>query len=277
MVRAYESKHTDVNKQESNNFFSVKGEVAIVTGGAGRLGTQFCVALHDAGAKVVSFDVAESEKLNGLAEQMNVDITGREAVFKAVRKVAEQYGKVSILINNAAFRISRKDAKVGDEGWGPHETYPEELWKKEFDVGLNGAMWCTQAAAEQMIKARRGSIVNIASTSAITAPDHRKYEKGRFKSAAYPVIKTALLGFTRGWASYFASAAPGVRVNAVCFGAVNFGSTEPEFLKKLGERNMLGRPARPDEYGGIIVFLCSPAATFINASTLVADGGQTAW
>ena len=268
-----------MSRQRQKNLFSLKGEVAIVTGGAGRLGSHFCESLKAAGAKVISFDVVKNKKLNGVAEQMKVDITNRKAVFKAVRRAAKKYGKVSILINNAAFnpQVGKDASKEEESSWSPHENYPEDLWKKEFDIGLNGAMWCTQAAAEQMIKKGRGSIVNIASTSAITAPDHRKYEKGKFKSAAYPIIKTALLGFTRGWASYFASAAPGVRVNAVCFGAVNFGSMEPEFLKKLGGRNMLGRPARPDEYGGIIVFLCSPAAEFINASTLVADGGQTAW
>ena len=66
-------------------------------------------------------------------------------------------------------------------------------------------------------------------------------------------------------------------MNAICFGAVNFGSIEPEFLAKLGERNMLGRPAMPDEYKGTVLFLCSDASTFMTASTLVVDGGQTAW
>jgi len=117
----------------------------------------------------------------------------------------------------------------------------------------------------------------VASTSAITAPQHGKYEKGKYKSVAYPTVKTALLGLTRAWASYFASVSPGIRVNSVSLGAINFGSMEPEFLAKLGSRNMLGRPARPDEYQGLILFLASPASEFITASNLVADAGQTVW
>ena len=71
--------------------------------------------------------------------------------------------------------------------------------------------------------------------------------------------------------------APGVRVNAVSFGAVNFGAMTEEFIAKLGARNMLGRPASADEYRGAILFLCSDASQFITASNLVVDGGQTAW
>jgi len=268
-----------MDKETLHNLFSLEGKVAIITGGAGRLGVQYAKVLTDAGAKVFTFDVVKNKKLEGIASQVIVDITDRDAVFNAVDDIAEKEKNIDILINNAALnpRVGKDEGDTGEDYWGPHEKYPEDLWKKEFDIGLNGAMWCTQAVAKYMMKQKSGSIINIASTSAITAPDHRKYEKGKFKSAAYPAVKAALLGFTRSWASYFASVAPGVRVNAVCLGAVNFGSMEPEFLAKLGKRNMLGRPANPDEYNGIIVFLCSKAATFITGSTLVADGGQTVW
>jgi NAD(P)-dependent dehydrogenase (short-subunit alcohol dehydrogenase family) len=268
-----------MSKNILNDLYSVKGDVVIVTGGAGRLGTHFIETLHRAGATVVSFDVVKSPQLDGIAEQMKVDITDRQAVFRAVDAVNKKFGTIHTLINNAAFnpKVGKDAGDTGEDCWSPHEKYPEMLWEKEFAIGLHGAMWCTQAVARDMLRTKKGSIINIASTSAITAPDHRKYEKGKFKSAAYSVVKTALLGFTRSWASYFASTAPGVRVNAVAFGAVNFGSMEPEFLAKLGSRNMLGRPASPDEYGGIVLFLASPASRFITASTLVADGGQTAW
>lgn len=268
-----------MNKAKIWELFSLKGRVAIITGGAGKLGIKHAEILDVAGAKVVSFDIAKNDRLNGIAKQVMVDITKRTNVFKAVDKVVVQYGRVDILINNAAFnpKVGLDAGTTGDECWRPYEQYPERLWKMEFDIGLNGAFFCTQAVAKYMINENRGCILNIASTSAITAPDHRKYEPGRFKSAAYPVVKTALLGLTRSWAAYFASVAPRVRVNAVCFGAVNFGSMEPEFLAKLGRRNMLGRPALPDDYKGTVLFLCSDASSFITASTLIADGGQTAW
>ena len=259
--------------------FSLEGRVAIITGGAGRLGVKHAEILHDAGAIIYSFDVAENKELKRWVKQIRVDITNRGKVLGAVYDIFTSEKRVDILVNNAAFnpKVGADSGTTGDECWNPHEQYSEELWKREFDIGLNGAMYCTQAVARYMIPANRGCILNIASTSAITAPDHRKYKLGKFKSAAYPVIKSALLGSTRSWASYFASVAPKVRVNSVCFGAVNFGSMEPEFLTKLGERNMLGRPATPDEYKGTILFLCSDASAFMTASTLIVDGGQTAW
>lgn len=268
-----------MNWEKLLDLFSLEGQVAIVTGGAGRLGVQHCSILHDAGARVISFDVVQNNILEGIAEQIKVDIRNHSAVAEAVDNLVSAYGRVDILINNAAFnpRVGKDTDATGDLCWSPHENYPEDLWLDEFAVGLHGAQWCTQVVAKYMIRKNSGCIINIASTSAITAPDHRKYKPGRFKSASYPVIKTALLGLTRSWAAYFAKVAPKIRVNAVCFGAVNFGSMEPEFLAKLGARNMLGRPANPDEYQGVILFLCSKAAAFITASTLVADGGQTAW
>lgn len=268
-----------MNQDKILELFSLLDKVAIVTGGAGRLGFQHCKILTDAGARVVSFDVSVNGKLDGIAEQVVVDITKRKEVLAAVDDVAVKYGGVDILINNAAFnpKMTPNDNSNADKCWSPHEDYPEELWKMELDIGLNGAMFCTQAVARYMIKQNTGAIVNIASTSAITAPDHRKYKPGRFKSAAYPVVKAALLGLNRSWASYFSRVAPGVRVNVLCPGAVNFGSMEPEFLVKLGERNMLGRSAKPDDYEGAILFLCSRASSFMTAQVLIVDGGQTAW
>ena len=268
-----------MNKEKICELFSLEGRVAIITGGAGKLGIKHAEILNEAGAYVVSFDIVKNNRLNEIAKQMIVDITKHTDVFRTVDEIVARHGRIDILINNAAFnpKVGSNADTTGDECWSPHEQYSEKLWKMEFDIGLNGAFFCTKAVARYMIKKNRGCILNIASTSAITAPDHRKYEPGRFKSAAYPVVKTALLGLTRSWASYFASVAPKVRVNAVCFGAVNFGSMEPEFLAKLGQRNMLGRPASPDDYKGTVLFLCSDASAFITASTLVADGGQTVW
>ena len=268
-----------MDKETILKLFSLEGRVAIITGGAGRLGIKHAEILHAAGASVISFDVARSDDLNKIAEQVIVDITKRADVVDAVDKIVARHSRIDILINNAAFnpKVGLDTDTTGNECWSPHEQYPEELWRMELDIGLNGAMFCTQAVARSMISRNRGCILNVSSTSAITAPDHRKYKSGRFKSAAYPVEKAALLGLTRSWAAYFASVAPKVRVNAICFGAVNFGSIEPEFLAKLGERNMLGRPAMPDEYKGTVLFLCSDASTFMTASTLVVDGGQTAW
>jgi len=259
--------------------FSLDGKVAIVTGGAGRLGMQHVKILLDAGARVASFDVLDNSDLDDSVLQIKVDITKLEEVRKAVEKVFNDLGRVDILINNATMnpKVGKDASEIDNKQFSPYEDYPQELWDKEISVGLSGSHFCSQAVAPYMIEQKSGCIINVGSTSSITAPDNRKYEKGKFKSVAYPTIKTALLGLTRAWASYFASVSPGIKVNSVSFGAVNFGSMEPEFLAKLGARNMLGRPANPEEYRGVILFLSSKASDFITASNLVVDGGQTAW
>ena len=261
------------------SLFSLDGRVAIVTGGAGRLGVKHCEILHDAGATVISFDVVTNDALVGIADQEKVDIRNLDEVRKAVAEVTQKHGRVDILINNAALNPRGSKTATGDDllQFKPYEEYSPEMWEKEIAVGLTGAEFVTQAVAPYMMKQQIGCILNIASTSAITAPNHSKYEEGKFKSVAYPTIKTALLGLTRAWASYFAATSPGIRVNSVSFGAIDFGSQEKGSVLKSSSVNMLGRKARGDEYQGVILFLCSDASSFVNASNVVVDGGQTAW
>ena len=261
---------------QTSDLFSLEGRVAIITGGDGRLGVEHAKALSGAGAKVYSFDTARSEELAKIGTHIDVDITKPEQIADAVRAVVKEAGSIDILINNAV--IDPPLPKEGEAGGDDYPSFPKAQWEKEIAVGLSGAQYTIQTVAPQMLKQKKGSIINITSTSGITAPNHSKYPKGRFKSAAYPTVKTALLGLTRAWASYFSSAgAPDVRVNAVAFGAVNFKEITPELLEKLKGRNMLGRPARPDEYHGAIIFLASDASAFMTAQTLVMDAGQTAW
>ena len=179
-------------------------------------------------------------------------------------------------MNNAV--IDPPPPKEGEPGWEDYIEFPKAKWEKEIGVGLSGAHYTIQAVAPMMISQKKGSIINISSTTGITASNHSKYPPGRFKSPAYGTVKTALLGLTRAWASYFSRIeTPNVRVNAVCFGAVNFKEITPELLEKLKGRNMMGRAARPNEYHGAIVFLASDASAFMTAQTLIIDGGQTAW
>jgi NAD(P)-dependent dehydrogenase (short-subunit alcohol dehydrogenase family) len=256
--------------------FSLKGRIAVITGGDGRLGIEHAKALGAAGAKVYSFDTARSDELAKIATHIDVDITKPEQITAAVAQVIQEAGRIDILINNAV--IDPPLPKEGEAGWENYPEFPKAQWEKEIAVGLSGAQYTIQAVAPHMIEQKKGSIINITSTSGITAPNHSKYPPGRFKSAAYPTVKTALLGLTRAWASYFSSVgAPDVRVNAVAFGAVNFKEITPELLEKLKGRNMLGRPARPDEYRGAIIFLASDASAFMTAQTLIMDAGQTAW
>ena len=268
--------------------FSLAGKVSVVTGALGLLGTHHCRALAAAGAHIVVADLdgaACASRAVGLTRDFGVDalgfaldVTSKESVCGLLEVIREQWGRVEVLVNNAAV-----NEKVEDPGPGgassPFESYPLELWEKAFAVNVTGTFLCCQVLGAEMARAGRGSIVNVASTYALVAPDQRLYRRPDgtqdfFKSAAYPATKGAVLSLTRFLAAYWGEA--GVRVNALCPGGVRNGQDE-EFVKRYGERTPLGRMASPTDYEGALVFLASEASAYMTGASLVVDGGWTAW
>lgn len=247
-----------------NEMFSVKGKVIVVTGGTGFLGSQWVSYLQDHGAEVVIFD---------LRHETPVDITNEEAVASAVDGVIATHGRIDGLIHAAA-----ADAVPGSpasiDQFSPYEKFPVELWEKEFRINLTAAQVVTQCVAPIMMKQQSGSIVFIASDLGLIAPDNRIYDEGKFKDIAYISSKAGILGLSRAWATYLGSY--NVRSNALAPGGMHNGHP-PEFTEKVSTLSMLGRMAKPGEYNGAISFLLSDASSYMTGSTLVMDGGRTAW
>lgn len=262
-------------KKNIVNLFSLESRVAIITGGAGMLGSEFAKAFLDAGAKVVIFDIQKkvSQSAEPSLDYMTVDVTKRKQVFSAVRRVAKKYGYIDVLVNNAAMNPVPGGRKSGKQ-FSSYETYSQNLWQKELDVTLSGALFCTQAVAPFMRKQRRGSIINIASIYGNVAPDNRLYGPGKYKSVAYATAKGGLLNFTRAWASYFSG--KGVRINSLTLGGV-FSGQARNFVKRYKAKTMLGRMAEKSEYNGAILFLASDASRYMSGANLIVDGGWTAW
>lgn len=262
----------------------LQGRVVVLTGGAGLLGRNHSQALSCAGAHVIVADIDETAAhavvgnlhgAEGMAVSMNV--TNPASVRQMVEKVTERFGRIDALVNNAAI-----DPKFDSANGGAHthsfEEYPLELWQQTLNVNLTGAFLCTQAVAPFLLSSGRGSVVNIASIYGIVGPDQRLYRENgmqlQFKPVAYSVTKSALIGLTKYLASYWAGS--GLRVNTLTLGGVEAGH-DPEFVRRYSDKTTMGRMARPDEYGGALVFLLSDASSYMTGANLVIDGGWTAW
>jgi len=268
------------------SLFSLDGRRALVTGAAGLLGREFCRALAGAGAEVVALDLdgdglARVADVHG-ATPMACDVTDEADVTRVVRELAAA-GPIDALVTSAAI-----DPKVDDEGGfssagdGDPATHPLSAWEQTFRVNVTGTFLAARTVAAVMATQDdgrgRGSIVTIASTYGLTAPDPRVYgwpddEGSVRKPVDYPASKGAVLGFTRALAAAYVGT--GVRVNSLTPGGAYAGQ-DATFVTRYSARTILGRMARPEEYGGPIVFLCSDASSYMTGANLVVDGGWTA-
>src|SRR5689334_14414861 len=269
--------------------FDLTGRVAVVTGGVGLLGAEFCRTLAEAGAAVVIVD------LNGSAAQavcdsltksgyqalaIPTDITQPDSVHHAVQRTVSTFGRLDILVNSAALD-PKFDPDATSKGIAPgaFEDYPLEQWNAAMSVNLTGMFLVTQACVKPMIEqGKKGSIINICSTYGLNGPDQRIYIKDgkrvAYKPVYYTVTKAGVMGFTKYLAAYYAETE--IRVNALTPGGV-FNNHEDYFVKNYSAKTMIGRMANKDEMNGALLFLASDASSYMTGNNVVVDGGWTAW
>jgi NAD(P)-dependent dehydrogenase (short-subunit alcohol dehydrogenase family) len=272
-----------------DRIFGLQGRVAVITGGAGLLGRQHAKAIGMAGGTVVLLDIDQAGVAAAIAEQIDifrseamgltVDITSTEEVRGALATIIERFGRIDILINNAA--NNPKVETSTNINFSRFENFSLNQWLDDLSVGLTGAFVCSQIFGAEMARCGRGVILNIASDLSLIGPDQRIYRQPNtpeelqpVKPVTYSVVKSGLVGLTRYLATYWAKS--GVRVNAISPGGVENGQSE-EFMKKLTNLIPLGRMAQIDEYQGAILFLCSDASSYMTGTNLVIDGGRTCW
>lgn len=267
--------------------FSLAGRGAVVTGGAGLLGVEFCRTLAEAGAGVVVADInaetaektAHSLRDQGLkAVGQAVNVTDPESVQAMVDTCVSAFGSLDTIVCSAAMDPKFDASQAGKHG-SDFETYPLALWEQALGVNLTGVFLCCQAAARQMVKqGKKGSIINICSTYGLVPPDQRIYEKPgqpkQYKPAFYTTTKAGVLGLTKYIASYYAGTE--IRANCLTPGGV-YNQHDETFTKNYAYRTIMGRMAHRDEMNGALLFLASDASSYMTGGNVVVDGGWTVW
>lgn len=272
-----------------DGLFRLDGRVAVITGGAGRLGYQHAATVASLGGFPVLLDI-NVESLEANARRLTnetgydalclvADITDIDAIVTAQTSIQARHGRVDILINNAA--RNPKVECVNDTDFSRLESFPWQQWSEDLDVGLGGAFNCAKVFGTQMAKGGGGVIINVASDLAVIAPDQRLYrvegrepEQQPVKPVTYSVVKHGLIGLTKYLATYWCE--QGVRCNALSPGGV-FADQNDVFIKRLTRLIPLGRMAEADEYRGAIAFLCSDASAYMTGANLIVDGGRSSW
>ena len=252
------------------NYFDLTGQVAVVTGASTGLGLQMAKAFANQGANVVllarRMNLLE-ENARNIKEEFGVevlpiacDITDTERVKEAVKATMDKFGRVDILMNNA-----------GTGAVANAEDITDEQFKKELDIDLFGTFACAREFGKEMIKAKYGRIINIASMYGLVG-------NMIVGSAPYHAAKGGVVNLTRALAAEWGK--HGITVNSICPGYfytdLTTATLDSEYFQSIAKRSIpLERYGREGELDTCALFLASPASTYVNGQNIAVDGGYT--
>jgi len=250
--------------QFSMDFFSLKGKVALVTGGNTGLGQGFAVALAKAGADIfIPTHGTNWDETRTLVEAegrkvvfFQADLSNREEITATVDACVKAFGRVDILVNNAG-TIKR----------APLLEFKDEDWKTVMDINLNAVYYLSQDAAKIMVKQGSGKIINIASMLS--------FQGGKFVPA-YTASKHGVAGITKAFANELGG--ENIQINAIAPGYIATNNTAPIRADEGRSADILaripaGRWGTPFDVMGTVVFLAGKASDYVNGHILAVDGG----
>jgi 2-deoxy-D-gluconate 3-dehydrogenase len=245
------------------DIFSLKGKVALFTGGSRGLGQAMAVGLAKAGADVAVLARQRNQQvIDDIAAQgmrgefYEHDLADIEAIPALVAKVKADFGHIDILVNNAGVQSRHKAAE-----------FPKADWDFVLNVNMNAVFFMCQEVGRLMLAQGRGKIINISSLLAY---------QGGLTVPAYAASKGAVAQFTKSLANEWAS--QGINVNCICPGymATEMNSAliaDPTRNRQIMDRIPAGRWGKPEDMIGAVVYLASAASDYVHGSTIVVDGG----
>jgi 3-oxoacyl-[acyl-carrier protein] reductase len=243
----------------------LQDKVCIITGGAQGIGLATALKFAREGAAIAVWDltqagiddaVAQCARAGARAIGLVVDVTQREMVDAAARRVKEHFGRIDVLVNNAGIT---QDARL--------QKMTLEQFDRVIDVNLRGVFHCAQAVADTMVEQRSGVILNASSVVGLY---------GNFGQTNYAATKFGVLGFTKTWSRELGP--KGVRVNAVAPGFIQthiLDSIPPKVLDDMKQRVPLHRLGTPEEIANVYCFLASDEASYVNGAVIEVSGGMT--
>ncbi len=246
--------------------FRLEGKAALVTGASRGLGQGMALALAEAGADVVAADVEDcaetGDGIRALQREcvaVESDVSAPGVAESLVDRTVAAFGKIDILVNNAG--IIRR---------APFLDFTEKDWDDVMSINIKAVYLLSQAAARRMVKQGGGKIINVASMLSF---------QGGIRVPSYTSSKSAVMGFTRLLACELGPY--GINANAIAPGYMATENTrllreDPDRSKTILERIPMGRWGTPDDLKGIVVFLASEAASYVNGYTIAVDGGWLA-